>query len=202
MAITTVCPSCSRPIQGPDAAGGRKARCPECGGVIVFPAAPTDPAPGAGNAVHELAAAVAEVSPKSGAVRMEGTPSPKPSVARTNGTPSLTRAGVTTIERLAARASPYDRLRLVAAVMFVVGVVLGGLVFLAGLAALIVASMEGRPIYGVFGFVAALIVAGLFLLGARVITELLRWAADVGDRTRQIVHYLEESQGQNQNQNR
>lgn len=198
MPITTTCPSCSRPIQAPDTAGGRKARCPECGGVIVFPAAPTEPAPGAGNMVHELAAALADVSPKSGAVRTESTPSPKPSAVRTNGTPSPTRASVTTIERLAARASPYERLRLVAAIIFVVGVVLGGLTFLAGLAGLIVISMQGRPIYGVFGFVAALVVAALFVLGARVITELLRWAADVGDRTRQIVHYLEESQGQNQ----
>jgi S1-C subfamily serine protease len=82
-------------------------------------------------------------------------------------------------------------------VVFVVGVVLGVLVFLAGLAGLIVVSMQGRPIYGVLGFVAALVAAALLVLGARAVTELLRLAADVGDRTRQIAHFLEENQNQN-----
>jgi energy-coupling factor transporter transmembrane protein EcfT len=124
-------------------------------------------------------------------------PSPKPTPPRKNGTPSPTCPGATTIERLAARASLYDRLRLVAMVIFVVGVVLGVLVFLAGLAGLIVVSMQGQPIYGVLGFVAALVAAALFVLGARAVTELLWLAADVGDRTRQIAHFLEENQNHN-----
>jgi len=107
--------------------------------------------------------------------------------------PSATRGPATTIDRMLAQTSPYGSLRLLAPIILGIGIGLGGLVFLAGLAALIVVSMRGSPLAGVGVFVAGLILAVLMILGAKVGSDLLRLGADVGDRTRQILHSLEDS---------
>lgn len=91
--------------------------------------------------------------------------------------------------------SPYKRVRLLGAVAFAVGVVLGALVFLAGLAGLIVLALQGQPFRGVVGFIVSLVGAALVVFGSLATSELMRLAADVGDRTRQMAAYLEQSEG-------
>ncbi|MEX2316811.1 MAG: hypothetical protein WD669_06645 [Pirellulales bacterium] len=46
MPIEVTCPSCNRRFNAPDNAAGKKAKCPQCGGVIAIPiAAPPPPPP-------------------------------------------------------------------------------------------------------------------------------------------------------------
>jgi hypothetical protein len=169
-------------ISAPDTAVGRKARCPECGTVVAFPNGSGEHAPALGGPAAELAAAVQQVAAGPASDIKAKTPSP-----------SL-GAATTTLERLAARTSPYGAARLMAALIFGVGVVLGVITFLVGLAGLIVISMQGHPMIGVLAFVGSLALAVLFVLGARAATELLRLASDIGDRTRQISQYLDENE--------
>jgi hypothetical protein len=171
MAITTWCPGCKKRIEAPDKAAGHKAKCPRCGEVVPIPAsseeAPESPAGAAARAVAALG--------------RSATPSPQ------------SRTSVTTIERLAARTSPYGRLRVMGTLIFALGIVLGVIIFLLGLAALILVSMRGWPLAGVGVFVAGLLVAGVLFLAAKVAADFIRLGADLGDRTRQIALYLEET---------
>ncbi|HUX16931.1 MAG TPA: hypothetical protein VMW52_10700 [Phycisphaerae bacterium] len=82
---------------------------------------------------------------------------------------------------------------MMAVTVFVLGIGVGALVFLAGLAALIILSMRGSPRVGVAAFVAGIILAGILIFYGKVLGDLLRLAADVGDRTRQITQYIEKS---------
>jgi len=168
MPITTTCPGCGKPIEAPDKAAGRKARCPQCGGVVQIPG---EPAPGGQPPVEILQSALAR----------SATPSPVPGSA-------------TTIDRLVARTSPYGRLRLMAPILLGLGIGLGGVVFLVGLASLIVVARRGSPLLGVVAFVGGLLVAALLVLGGKILSDLVRLGADLGDKTRFIVQYLEDVQ--------
>jgi hypothetical protein len=66
-------------------------------------------------------------------------------------------------------------------------------VFLVGLALLIVVARQGEPIIGVVAFVGGLILLVLLVLGGKIFGDLLRLGADVGDKTRLIAQYLEET---------
>jgi len=172
--ITTTCPGCGKAIEAPESAAGRKARCPQCGAVVVIPGEPVASAgPVGGAALAELVAA---------ALSRSATPSPSPS-----------HGSATTIDRIAARTSPYGLLRLMAPIVFGLGVGLGAVVFLVGLALLIVVARQGEPIIGVVAFVGGLILLVLLVLGGKIFGDLLRLGADVGDKTRLIAQYLEET---------
>jgi len=110
-----------------------------------------------------------------------------------NSKSSMSRTSVTTIDRMLARTSPYDGLRVLAAIFFGVGVALAVLVFLVGLAGLAILSVRGFPLTGVGVFVLGLMIGPLLFLGGKTAGELLRLWADVGDRTRQMAQRLEES---------
>jgi len=168
MSIEVGCPGCGKVIDAPDAAAGRRAKCPQCGAVVDIPGQPK-PLPRGPN---DRAAMVAE------ALGRSATPS---------------RESATTVDRIFARTSPYRSLRVMAVTVFVLGIGVGALVFLAGLAALIILSMRGSPQVGVAAFVAGVILAGILIFYGKVLNELLRLAADVGDRTRQITQYIEKS---------
>ncbi len=181
MTIELVCPACGRQIAAKDTAAGRRARCPGCGQVVDVPgqgegAAMAETAPGADARV----AALEKASP--------------PPQAAVGVTPSRTRGSATTVARIAARRSPYRSLRVTATMVFVFGVVLGTLVFLAGLAGLLLLAMQEAPIEGVFAFVGGLMMALVLIIGAKALAELLRLAADTGDRLRQVLLHLEEQQ--------
>ena len=174
MPITTTCGGCGKAIEAPESAAGRKARCPQCGAVVVIPGELVASAGPVGGAVPaELVAA---------ALNRSATPSPSPS-----------HGSATTIARLAARTSPYGLLRLMAPIVFGLGVGLGAVVFLVGLASLIVVARQGEPVVGVVAFVGGLILSVLFVLGGKIFGDLLRLGADVGDKTRLIAQYLEET---------
>ncbi len=202
MPVRARCPGCGKQVAGPDKAAGRKARCPDCGGVIEFrseatPGAPGGGADGPGGALASLAQSVAEATPAGGAAA-ETAPAGGPAAAPTP-TPSATKASVTTIGRMLARTSPYQSLRLMAAVCFAAGAGLAVLVFIAGLAMLVIAATTGSPWVGVAVFLGAILLAGLVVLGARVAGDLLRLAADVGDETRRSMQILEELRNHRRN---
>jgi len=116
-----------------------------------------------------------------------------PSSATRNSKSSVSRTSVTTIDRMLARTSPYDGLRVLAAVFFGVGVAAGVLIFLVGLAGLAIFSVRGFPLAGVGVFVLGLMIGPFLFLSGKTVGELLRLWADVGDRTRQMAQKLEES---------
>ena len=170
MPITTTCPGCGKEMEAPDKAAGRKARCPHCRSVVEIPG--------------EAAAASGEAAP---------TPVLEAALAR-SATPSPLAGSATTIERLVARTSPYGLLRLMAPILMGLGVGLGGVVFLVGLASLIVVARQGSPLLGIVAFVGGLVVGALLVLGGKILSDLVRLGADLGDKTRFIVQYLEEAQ--------
>ena len=175
MPISATCPGCGKIISAPDSAAGHKAKCPQCGEVVTFP---DDPA-------AALAAAVAA----------EGAAAPTPAPARAGG-PSK-QSSTTTVSRMLARTSPYDTLRLLAAIIFGVGIAVSVLVFLGGLGALVLlATTRDNPWIAVGAFAGALILAPMLFLGAKTASELVRLWADVGDRTRHVAQMLEESLNQ------
>ena len=174
MPIPATCPGCGKIISAPDSAAGHKAKCPQCGEVVTFP---DDPA-------AALAAAVAA----------EGAAAPTPAPARAGG-PSK-QSSTTTVSRMLARTSPYDTLRLLAAIIFGVGIAVSVLVFLGGLGALILLATGGQPGLAAGVFAGALILAVMLLLGAKTASELVRLWADVGDRARHVAQMLEESLNQ------
>ena len=92
-----------------------------------------------------------------------------------------------------ARTSPYGTLRLLAAIIFGVGVTVSILVFLGGLAALVLLATSGQPLLAVGGFIGALVLTVMLFLGSKTASELVRLWADVGDRTRHMAQMLEES---------
>lgn len=176
MPISTACPGCGQTIAAPDTAAGHKAKCPKCGGVIQIPS----PSPAA-----SLAAALAAKAPAAAA---EASAPPTPP---SRGSISATHAS-TTIDRMIARTSPYDSLRLMSAIIFGVGVAVVALVFLGGLAALVMLAIGGQPLIAIGSFVGALVVALLLFVGTRTLSDVVRLWADMGDRTRQMTQFLEE----------
>ncbi|MGB2755098.1 MAG: hypothetical protein WBD75_11155 [Phycisphaerae bacterium] len=172
MPIATTCRGCGKVIEAPESAAGRKARCPQCGVVVVIPGEP-----------------VASAGPVGGAVPVELVAA---ALSR-SATPSPSHGSATTIDRIAARTSPYGLLRLMAPIVFGLGVGFGAIVFLVGLASLIVMARQGEPVVGVVAFVGGLILSVLFVLGGKIFGDLLRLGADVGDKTRLIAQYLEET---------
>jgi hypothetical protein len=168
-----------------------------CKGVVEFPrAAEADPAAAlAAKAQPEsagaaMAQAVAEEESGSrAAAHAESSPTPTPS----RGGSRSSRSASTTIDRMLARTSPYDSLRLMAAIIFGVGIAVSALVLLGGLGGLIVLSTAGSPWAGVGTFVGSLVLAMVLLLGARTVNELLRLWADVGDRARHMTQMFEDS---------
>jgi len=166
MSIEARCPGCGKVIDAPDTAAGQRAKCPHCEAVVEIPSRSGGPADRAGILA--------------GALSRSATPSPS-------------RESGTTVDRIFARTSPYRSLRVMAVTVFVLGIGVGSLVFLAGLAALIILSMHGSPLVGVAAFLAGVILAGILIFYGKVLGDLLRLAADVGDRTRQITQYIEKS---------
>jgi phage FluMu protein Com len=201
MPISTTCPGCGKVIAGPDSAAGHKARCPLCKGVVEFPrAAEANPAAALAAAMAAkaqpesagaaMAQAVAEEESGSrGAAHAESSPTPTPSRSGSRSS----RSASTTVDRMLARTSPYDSLRLMAAIIFGVGIAVSVLVLLGGLGGLIVLSTAGSPWAGVGTFVGSLVLAVVLLLGARTVNELLRLWADVGDRARHMTQMFEDS---------
>jgi len=176
MPITTTCPGCGKQMEAPDKAAGRKAHCPHCRSVIEIPGEAEAPGEAASAEVVEAALArSATLSPLTGSA--------------------------TTIDRLVARTSPYGLLRLMAPILLGLGIGLGGVVFLVGLASLIVVARRGSPLLGVVAFVGGLVVAALLVLGGKILSDLVRLGADLGDKTRFIVQYLEEAQSRRTPQN-
>ena len=197
MPISTTCPGCGKAISAPESAAGHKARCPQCKAVVDIPAAGAG-----GGAAADLAAALADKAPSpasaqaeaaaggasgGGGAGAEASPTPSRSSSRSS------RLANTTIDRMLARTSPYDSLRLMGAVIFGVGITLAVLALLGGLGGLIVLSTAGSPWAGVGSFVGALVLAVVFLLGAKTLSELLRLWADVGDRARHMTQMFEDS---------
>jgi hypothetical protein len=190
MTISTTCPGCSMAVAAPETAAGHKARCPHCGATIQIPAA-TVPvgAPAGAPGQGSEAAPPADESPLHFVVQALETPSSTPS--RIGGHSSAMRSA-TTVDRMLARSSPYNTLRLLAAIHLGVGVAAAILVFLAGLVGMIYWSTTGNPIGGILAFAGGLVSAGLFILAGKTISELLRLWADVGDRARHTNSLLED----------
>jgi len=183
MPITTTCGGCGKVIEAPESAAGRKARCPQCGAVVVIPGEPCSIKPqGEPAAAAGPVGGAVPVELVAAALRRSATPSPPPS-----------RGSGTTIDRIAARTSPYGLLRLMAPIVFGFGIGLGAMVFLVGLALLIVVAKRGNPLMGVLVFVGGLVLSTLLILGGKIFGDLLRLGADLGDKTRLIAQYLEET---------
>jgi phage FluMu protein Com len=182
MPIAATCPGCGKIISAPDSAAGHKAKCPHCGQVVTFP----------DNPAAALAAAVrAEEKAGSGAESSAGHPAGATPTPARAAAPS--RHSTTTVSRMLARTSPYNTLRLLAAIIFGVGVTVSVLVLLGALAALVMLATRGRPWEAAGVFAGALILAVMLFLGAKTVSELVRLWADVGDRTRHMAQMLEES---------
>lgn len=219
MTISAKCSACGKRLSGPDSAGGRKVKCPKCGEVVQFPggedvggasdaAAPAKPRksstadlaqaltskPGPGEAKAKPGAREGEpaAAPKEG---VGGEPSPPPLTPASGVSPS--RRSSTTMSRMLARSSPYKTLRLLGVIIFGTGIVVAALVFLGGLAGLILGSMAGRhPALTVGIFIGALVVAAVVLLVGKATSELIRLWADVGDRARHLTMMFEETLAQ------
>jgi len=182
MSVTTKCPGCQKTIAAPDSAAGHKARCPDCGAIVEIP----------GAASPSFDAAQPAATPSDLPVTpVEISANDRPSAVR-NGSHSPTRS-TTAVGRLMSRTSPYGMLRTLASAIFGVGIALASLVFLGGLTALIVLSVGGQPLVGIGSFVGGLVLAGLLLLWTRILNEVLRLWADVGDRMRQMTTMLDDS---------
>jgi hypothetical protein len=131
-----------------------------------------------------LAEAVAEA---------QAPPAPPAPITPSRNGASGTHASTTTVDRMLARTSPYETLRLLSVIIFVLGVVASVLVLLGGLAALVFISIYyGQPWVGVGAFVAALGGGAILFILGKALSELVRLWADVGDRSRQMVMLLEE----------
>lgn len=182
MPIAATCPGCGKTISAPDSAAGHKAKCPHCGRVVPFP----------DNPAAALAAAVrAEEKAGSGAESPAGHPAGATPTPARAAAPS--RHSTTTVSRMLARTSPYNTLRLLAAIIFGVGITVSVLVLLGALAALVMLATRGRPWEAAGVFAGALILAVMLFLGAKTVSELVRLWADVGDRTRHMAQMFEES---------
>ncbi len=182
MPIAATCPGCGKIISAPDSAAGHKAKCPHCGQVVPFP----------DNPAAALAAAVrAEEKAGSGAESPAGHPAGATPTPARAAAPS--RHSTTTVSRMLARTSPYNTLRLLAAIIFGVGVAVSVLVLLGALAALVMLATRGRPWEAAGVFAGALVLAVMLFLGAKTVSELVRLWADVGDRTRHMAQMFEES---------
>lgn len=193
MPISATCSGCGKTIAAPDSAAGHKAKCPQCGQVVTFsedPAAALAAAVKAEERAKPSAESVADVLAKKASGEAADTAAATPTPAR-SGAPS--KHSTTTVSRMLARTSPYGTLRLLAAVIFGVGMTVSILMFLAGLGALVLLAPRWDPWGAVGVFVAALILAVTFFLGAKTASELVRLWADVGDRTRHMAQMLEES---------
>jgi len=219
MAISAKCPGCGKRLSGPDSAAGRKVKCPKCGQVAQFPSAgTTDLAEAIASAkprkpsTLDLAQALsgktepAEVAEEQAAPEGEAAEEPKgeapaeepssPSPTPASGA-SPSRRSSTTMSRMLARSSPYKTLRLLGVIIFGTGVVVAALVFLGGLAGLIVGAMAGmHPALAVAIFVGALVVAAVVLLVAKATSEMMRLWADVGDRARHLTMMFEQTVAQ------
>ena len=194
MPISATCAGCGKTISAPDSAAGHKAKCPQCGRVVTFS---EDPAAALAAAVKaEERAKPAVESPAEGLAEKPSAQAADSAAAAVttparSGAPS--KHSTTTVSRMLAQTSPYGTLRLLAAILFGVGMTVSILVFLGGLAALVLLAMNGQPLPAVGGFIGALILAVTLFLGAKTVSELLRLWADVGDRTRHMAQMLEES---------
>lgn len=191
MPISATCPGCGKTISAPDSAAGHKAKCPHCSQVVTFP---DDPAAALAAALRSADPAEALAAAAKPPEVDEGAAAPTPTPSRTGGVSR--HSSTTTVSRMLARTSPYNTLRLLAAVIFGVGIAVSVLAFLGGLGALIVVSMQGIPWAGVGIFVGALVLAVMFFLGAKTVSELVRLWADVGDRARHVAQMFEESLNQ------
>jgi hypothetical protein len=140
------------------------------------------PGPGVATAA---AASSTPTTPVAADTLVAATASPTP-------TTPTTKTSVTAIDRMAAKASRYKTVRVLAAICLAVGLGLAVLSFVGGLAALVVLAMAEHPWGGVLAFLGALICAGLMSLAAKVVSDLLRRAVDVGDESRRMLHILEE----------
>jgi len=187
MPITTTCPGCARPIHAPDAAAGRKAKCPHCGVALDIPGPHAVTVMPAG---HPAAPAATPVTPESTIEALEQA-AERSAIFRANATPSSSRSSTLT-DRVAWRTSPYQPLRLLATILFGVGIVFAVLLTLGGLTGLVVLAIRGNEWAGVGVFVGSLMAAIALVLGAKAVSELLRVWADVGDRMRQMTHMLDE----------
>jgi hypothetical protein len=188
MPITANCPGCGKTISAPDAAAGRMARCPHCGGVVEIPLS--------GSPVAALAALSRSAEATAGAAAegvrpVEHAPTPRTPGSR-NGAPSSTRTSATGRSRMLARTSPYRMVRLLAAIVFGAGATLAVLVFVGGLGALVLVSMSGQPLVAAAVFVGSLVAALGVFLAAKIVSEVLGLWADVGDRVRQMTQMLED----------
>lgn len=190
MPISTRCPGCGKTIAAPDSAAGHKARCPKCGGVIQIPTADRAADPAAA-----LAAALAPKAPAGGAHELAGLEAPaatgEESAPPNRATPSGSHPS-RTIDRMMARTSPYNSLRLMSAIIFGGGIALVALTFLGGLAALVMLAISGNSLIAIGAFVGGLVLAGLIFVAAKTVSDVARLSADVGDRTRQMAQILEE----------
>jgi len=183
MPITANCSGCGKTISAPDAAAGRRARCPHCGGVVEIPSS--------GSPVAAALGRSAEATAGAGVRPLEHSPTPRTPGSR-NGSPSSTRTSATTLSRMLARSSPYRMVRLLAAIAFGVGAALAVLVFVGGLVALVLVSMSGYPLVGAAVFVGSLVAALGVFLATKIVSEMLGLWADVGDRVRQMTQMLED----------
>jgi hypothetical protein len=204
MPVTTKCPGCGRQISAPDAAAGRKARCPHCSTVVDIPGSGHVSA-GGHAPVQELAAALghagqgkASATIHAASALATATPTPQPvqvspsSVSAPSATPPSTTRTSTAIDRMLAKTSPYGSLRLLAAIIYGAGIALAILGFLGGVTAVIVVSINGHPLWGVGAFAGALVASLIIYLAGRTINELIRLWADVGDRVRQTAQMIED----------
>lgn len=183
MSISATCPGCGKTIAAPDTAAGHRAKCPQCGAVVSLP----------DNRAAALAAALKAASPAESPA--DAAPEAAPTPSRDAGGPSKHSGATTTVSRMLARTSPYGTLRLLAAVIFGVGIAVSVLTFLGGLGALVVLATGGNPWAAVGVFAGALVLAVAFFLGAKTVSEVVRLWADVGDHARHLAQMLEESMG-------
>ena len=194
MPISATCSGCGKTISAPDSAAGHKAKCPQCGQVVTFsedPAAALAAAVKAEERAKPTAESPADVlAEKPSGQAADSAAAAVPTPAR-SGAPS--KHSTATVSRMLARTSPYGTLRLLAAILFGVGMTVSILVFLTGLGALVMLATGGNPWIAVGVFVGALILTVTLFLGAKTVSELLRLWADVGDRTRHMAQMLEES---------
>jgi hypothetical protein len=152
--------------------------------------------------VHDAAASAAEAlemeSRRSSAATAVATPLAPgltPTPGKSSAIRSASRSGLragTTIERMLIKTSPYGTLRTLAAVSLGVGAILAALAFLGGLVTMLVLAINGSPGLGIAIFGGGLVASILLGIGAKILYEVLRLLADVGDRSRQSTLMLDD----------
>jgi hypothetical protein len=223
MTLTATCAKCGKAIKVPAEAAGKKGKCPSCGATIEIPAAGSAAPPASTDPVAALAAAldaaagapveravpVLEAAPpvasppeKPAPVKPVPIIPPPKSAAPPAPSPdtdeiAVPPIGVQTPSGLPIRpygsSLTYQWQRRLAGHVRVVGLVLGGLCFAAGMIIMILMALQSGNLLvpGIGLFIGLLVVGAMTALGGLLLRHVLLLLADLGQGVRALEDLLE-----------